>query len=252
MKPKHPSVEPFGNTGKWHCPKCQRVAPKEDLLNPKLSHFNCFNPHSHLRRVGKPPFNRWQCQDCGNIGTFKYFQTEECSNLKEICKYCGERPECARDCLGIFLALSAPDTQVIDGREPPLNRNPDEYFKQQIRNEDNIGALNFLRRQEHQFALLTRRDAEDPDKISNWLLPFRSYRILHTAMIDDIEEMLQKWPYNVDNVGQLIKDCRDQLKSQEALDYDLYRRLSDELWYGYEVYWAIENISMTEKPVVAY
>jgi len=127
-KPRHPQIIQYPNSDKWHCPRCQRVAPKKDLENRKLSHGICFKPHGRLKRQGKLPIDQWQCQDCRIVDKLKILETQrECNYTPKICSYCGERPECARDCLGVFLALSGELTPDIDieflGPEPPSS-NP--------------------------------------------------------------------------------------------------------------------------------
>lgn len=124
MKNTHPLIKKSKNSDKWYCPRCQRIAPKNDLQNPNLSHGNCFKPHMYLKRLGKPPLDRWQCQDCHLIGKYHKFREIECSVTPPICKYCGERPECAKDCLGCFLALSDPDIDVIGPKQ--FEENPME------------------------------------------------------------------------------------------------------------------------------
>lgn len=113
----HPSLKNFKNTDKWYCPKCERVAPKKDLLNPDISHGDCFKPHGWLSKLKN---RNWQCQYCGLEGSYAKFQKQECSYTPNICKYCGERPECAKDCRGVFYALGSDNIKIIGpGQEPP-------------------------------------------------------------------------------------------------------------------------------------
>lgn len=72
-----------------------------------------YRPYPHLSMT-KTQGNTWKCRYCGeeNPDCNALCQTS-CAERPEPCKWCGESPLCAPDCMGIALALSAPEVFVI-------------------------------------------------------------------------------------------------------------------------------------------
>lgn len=79
------------------------------------------NPHNLMTRTAAPPIDAWRCDFCKKSGTFKGLRKTECTYVYPPCKYCGETPECARDCAGMLAALGSPGVEVI-GATPELKR----------------------------------------------------------------------------------------------------------------------------------
>ncbi len=82
------------------------------------------NPHNYLSKVCHPgvgvscadfePHDPvWECQYCGEVGTTDALRTDACSYVYPPCKHCGQTPECALDCKGVWAALSRPGVVVI-------------------------------------------------------------------------------------------------------------------------------------------
>jgi len=70
------------------------------------------NPHNHLRRTKPKPQDWWECQYCKENGTLTHLSEVECSYEYPPCDYCGQTPECARDCRGVIEALSDPNIYI--------------------------------------------------------------------------------------------------------------------------------------------
>jgi hypothetical protein len=58
------------------------------------------NPHNYLSALDPrgPADRRWECQYCGDTGTYEELLTRACSYPYPPCESCGQTPECARDC----------------------------------------------------------------------------------------------------------------------------------------------------------
>jgi len=69
-------------------------------------------PHNHLKRLGYPPLDRWQCQLCGDVGTMAEVRAKDCTFDYEPCTTCGYTPECSPDCGGIAAALTLPGVHL--------------------------------------------------------------------------------------------------------------------------------------------
>jgi len=83
------------------------------------------NPHMWVTALSPPrqkPCRIWMCQYCGIIGPMNTIRAVACSHVYPPCKYCGQTPECARDCPGIAMALSLPQVYVA-GRGPSNTQN---------------------------------------------------------------------------------------------------------------------------------
>lgn len=67
------------------------------------------NPHNRLKRIGNPPNDFWECQYCGQQGTYAQMDEheasetgacyKECTHEYPPCEDCGQN--CAKDCAGI-------------------------------------------------------------------------------------------------------------------------------------------------------
>lgn len=66
-----------------------------------------------IKPTKRKPNRRWRCKDCGAKGSLEELRKTECSCEPEPCKYCGESPECSKDCPAMLAALSHPSIRVI-------------------------------------------------------------------------------------------------------------------------------------------
>ena len=59
------------------------------------------------------------CDYCGLAGDYNdVLIVKACTERPEPCKWCGESPLCAEDCVGIMLALSDPSVYVAGNDTP--------------------------------------------------------------------------------------------------------------------------------------
>ncbi len=79
-----------------------------------------FYPHGIIRP--RPELNGSECWYCGQILPWDVdkdgminIRPFGCVERHPPCKWCGEEPECAPDCVGIRMALSDPDVYVAGG-----------------------------------------------------------------------------------------------------------------------------------------
>ncbi len=78
------------------------------------------NPHNLLDRLAPVgEIGPWRCRMCGAEGLLEELDTTACGYEYPPCKWCGQTPLCAEDCVGIGLALSSPGIQVISDGDPP-------------------------------------------------------------------------------------------------------------------------------------
>ncbi len=73
------------------------------------------NPHNSRIALDPPreaPPRRWRCQYCDQEGLWDELEALECTYVYLPCAYCGQTPECARDCPGIMALLGSPDVYV--------------------------------------------------------------------------------------------------------------------------------------------
>ncbi len=83
------------------------------------------NPHNYLIRLTpKGEIGPWRCQMCNAEGLLEELRAVDCKFEYPPCKWCGQTPECAEDCVGIGLALSSPDVLVIGDADDSNDPNP--------------------------------------------------------------------------------------------------------------------------------
>lgn len=78
------------------------------------------NPHNWIEALDPPrshPPRRWRCHYCGAEDLLDDLQKRACSYVYPPCASCGQTPECARDCKGVWDALGAPGV-VVTGIVP--------------------------------------------------------------------------------------------------------------------------------------
>lgn len=86
---------------------------------------NRLYPHLWLTRVPNEEGHadekrRWGCTYCRVIRVdVNDFNKFGCTERKESCKWCGEKPLCAPDCLGVRMALSEGATEIVGGNPFP-------------------------------------------------------------------------------------------------------------------------------------
>jgi len=71
-------------------------------------------PHLSMKNTGN---GIWKCDYCKETGKYNELSKIACTERPKPCKWCGESPLCARDCVGIRIALSDPKVYVIGNIE---------------------------------------------------------------------------------------------------------------------------------------
>jgi len=74
------------------------------------------NPHNYLKKIDWEKLI-WKCQYCGVIGTIEELDKIECSYQYPPCRWCGQTPICASDCIGIRIALSDPRIYIAGNKD---------------------------------------------------------------------------------------------------------------------------------------
>lgn len=92
--------------------------------NPASMNPPGLNPHCWITSLDPPRFGtrpsgeperRWKCNYCPAEGTMDELSRVACTHVYPPCEYCGQTPECARDCDGIARALGGDDVHVVVG-----------------------------------------------------------------------------------------------------------------------------------------
>lgn len=85
-------------------------------LNPTGKPLNPHNWLSALKTVSQPKL--WQCNYCGDVGTYDELLARPCAYVYPPCPYCGLTPLCSPTCPGIVQALSG-EGVYVSGALPP-------------------------------------------------------------------------------------------------------------------------------------
>ena len=82
-------------------------------------------PHLVLEPVGICGNRCWKCVYCGAEDEYYKVRAIGCTERKAACQWCGEKPLCAPDCVGIRMALSGDNVHVIGENPFPEAVNDD-------------------------------------------------------------------------------------------------------------------------------
>ncbi len=65
---------------------------------------------------------RYKCRHCGIEGEYNKINKTSCTERPKPCKWCGQTPLCAPDCVGIRMILSDPKVYVTGSN--PFEEKP--------------------------------------------------------------------------------------------------------------------------------